>query len=87
MSGDDKLPISLVAHTVFCPRRAWLEAQGEQADSYAMTAGTLAHRRVDQPAESRPEVRRAVSVHSESPVSYTHLDVYKRQVPDAVDPG
>lgn len=66
MSGDDKLPISLVAHTVFCPRRAWLEAQGEQADSYAMTAGTLAHRRVDQPAESRPEVRRAVSVHSES---------------------
>ena len=24
--SEDPIPISLVAHTVFCPRRAWLEA-------------------------------------------------------------
>lgn len=63
---DELLPISLVAHTVFCPRRAWLEAQGEQADNYAMATGTLAHGRVDTPSESRPGTQRAVQIHSEA---------------------
>lgn len=29
---QDILPLSLVAHTVFCPRRTWLEAAGEHSD-------------------------------------------------------
>ena len=32
-AGREPLPISLVAHHVFCPRRAWLEAMGEKTDS------------------------------------------------------
>lgn len=49
LPGDDPLPISLVAYTVFCPRRAWLEAVGEGADSVAITSGTIAHKNVDKP--------------------------------------
>jgi len=60
----DVMPISLVAHTVFCPRRAWLEVQGEEADSLAITAGTLAHARVDDTTESRPGTERAMLIHS-----------------------
>lgn len=45
---DDSLPISLVAHTVFCRRRAWLESVGEEADSAAITIGTIAHQTVDK---------------------------------------
>ncbi|MGI5951124.1 MAG: CRISPR-associated endonuclease Cas1 [Brooklawnia sp.] len=44
----DSIPISLVAHTVFCPRRAWLEASGEVVESAAIDFGTRAHRRVDK---------------------------------------
>jgi len=47
---DDSLPISLVAHTVFCRRRAWLESVGEEADSVAITIGTIAHKAVDTPS-------------------------------------
>ena len=39
LSESDPIPISLVAHTVFCPRRTWLEAVGEKVDSEAMAAG------------------------------------------------
>lgn len=34
----DPIPISLVAHHIFCPRRAWLEAAGEQTDTHQMAA-------------------------------------------------
>ena len=64
MTELDVMPISLVAHTVFCPRRAWLEVQGEEADSLAITAGTLAHARVDDTMESRPGTERAMLIHS-----------------------
>ena len=64
MTELDVMPISLVAHTVFCPRRAWLEVQGEEADSLAITAGTLAHARVDDTTESRPGTERAMLIHS-----------------------
>lgn len=60
---EDPLPISLVAHTVFCPRRAWLESVGERVDSLAIDAGTDAHRRVDQRADDRPVARRSVEVY------------------------
>lgn len=59
----EPIPISLVCHTVFCHRRAWLEAAGEVVDSYQMEAGASGHRRVDDPANGRPGARRAVDVH------------------------
>ena len=43
----DPLPISLVAHTVFCSRRAWLEAAGETTPSFAIEHGVAAHGAVD----------------------------------------
>lgn len=61
-----ELPISLVAHHVFCPRRAWLEAMGEQTDTYQMAVGIDAHRRSDDPAASRPQQLRAVDIRDET---------------------
>lgn len=58
----DLIPISLVAHHVFCPRRAWLEAAGEQTDSYAMTAGSMAHTATDDPSTARGEQHRSIDV-------------------------
>lgn len=62
---SDTLPLSLVAHTVFCPRRTWLEAAGEHSDRVQIQAGLSAHRRVDDPTESRPGTWRSMAVHSE----------------------
>lgn len=45
---DDPIPISLVADYVFCPRRAWLEAQGEKVESAQMEAGTKDHKVADR---------------------------------------
>ena len=56
------IPISLVAHHVFCPRRAWLEAAGEQTDSRAMTAGALAHTATDDPCTGRGGQHRSIDV-------------------------
>lgn len=65
--GDSgPVPISLVAHHVFCPRRAWLEAMGETTDTHQMTVGTQAHRASDDPNSSRPDRRRSVDVASEA---------------------
>ena len=50
---EDFLPISLVLHTVFCERRAWLEANGESTLTYQMQAGDNAHEAVDTVAHSR----------------------------------
>lgn len=62
----EPIPISLVSHHVFCPRRAWLEAAGEQTDSFQMVAGALAHQASDDPAASRRDKIRAIDVgHSE----------------------
>lgn len=58
----DDIPISLVAHTVFCERRAWLEAAGEQVRSFAIESGTRAHRKVDQKQSSRVERKLTVDV-------------------------
>lgn len=48
-----ELPISLVAHTVFCERRAWIEAVGERVDSAQIESGLTAHSRVDRPEGTR----------------------------------
>lgn len=45
---DDPIPISLVAHTIFCPRRAWLEATGEKVESSQIERGNYDHRIVDR---------------------------------------
>lgn len=67
MSRDDErsLPISLVSHTVFCPRRTWLEAAGERVDSHAIEHGVAAHEHVDSWKGDRSARRRAVEVSSE----------------------
>ena len=59
---SDPLPISLVAHTCFCPRRAWLEAAGERVDSEAMAEGSIAHGQVDRRDDDRTLARRSVEV-------------------------
>ncbi|MGW0036106.1 CRISPR-associated endonuclease Cas1 [Gordonia sp. NPDC003376] len=59
------LPISLVAHTVFCERRAWIEAVGEQVHSAQMEAGSAAHERVDRPADNLRESRSVDVVHNQ----------------------
>lgn len=60
--GSDPIPISLVAHHVFCPRRAWLEAMGETTDTRQMAVGTAAHSTSDDLTSSRRRRLRAVDV-------------------------
>ncbi len=62
----EPIPISLVAHHVFCPRRAWLEAAGETSDSHQLAVGLAEHTASDDPAASRPRRLRAVEVASTS---------------------
>lgn len=64
MVNDDDLTIGLVAHHVFCPRRAWLEEHGERTDTAQMATGTVDHAAVDDPSTSRSTRLRAVDVHS-----------------------
>jgi CRISPR-associated protein Cas1 len=61
---DDDLTIGLVAHHVFCPRRAWLEAHGERTDTAQMATGETDHAAVDDPSTSRTARLRAVDVRS-----------------------
>ena len=63
-SAGDELPISLVMHTVYCPRRAWIESNGEKTDTSQMQEGQSAHRRVDDPKTSRGTQQRAVTISS-----------------------
>ena len=58
----DPIPISLVVHQVFCPRRAWLEAAGEQTDTFQVAVGVAAHAVSDDPSRSRPADLRSVEV-------------------------
>lgn len=62
--AEDSITIGMVAHHVFCPRRAWLEAHGERTDTAQMAVGEVDHRAVDDPATSRPRRLRAVDVSS-----------------------
>ncbi|MDO5645263.1 MAG: CRISPR-associated endonuclease Cas1 [Dermabacter sp.] len=57
------VPIGMVAHWQFCPRRAWLEGAGERAEySGQMADGTAAHRRVDEATTRDAATVRAVDV-------------------------
>lgn len=63
-ADGEPLPISLVAHHVFCPRRAWLEAMGEKTDTHQMAVGPDEHHASDDPAASRAGRLRAVEIAS-----------------------
>jgi CRISPR-associated protein Cas1 len=63
-ADGEPLPISLVAHHVFCPRRAWLEATGEKTDTHQMAVGLDEHHASDDPAASRAGRLRAVEIAS-----------------------
>jgi CRISPR-associated protein Cas1 len=52
-----EIPISLVAHTVFCERRAWIEAAGEQVIHLQVEAGLAAHATVDLPRADQVRTR------------------------------
>ena len=51
-------------HTVYCPRRAWIESNGEKTDTSQMQEGQSAHKRVDDPKTSRGTQQRAVTISS-----------------------
>lgn len=77
---DASLPISLISHHMFCPRRAWIEAAGEQlTTSYAMAAGDTAHRRVHDRDESDPRTIRAMEVYSSRFGFHGTLDAAERR--------
>lgn len=65
MSVEDPLPISLIAHTVFCERRAWLESVGETVPSIAIEEGVAEHAAVDARKDDRARSRRSVAISSE----------------------
>lgn len=54
--------ISLAAHHVFCPRRAWLESVGEVTDTRQVAVGVAAHGRTDDASTARREQVRAVDI-------------------------
>ncbi len=62
VADAEPITIGLVAHYDFCPRRAWLEVQGERTDTYQMAVGTERHAPVDDSHGSRKEVLRALDV-------------------------
>lgn len=63
--GPETLRIGLVAHHVFCPRRAWLEVHGEKTDTGQMAVGVDDHAAVDDPTTSRTTRLRAVDLRSQ----------------------
>lgn len=67
MTGDDGqlIPISLVAHHVFCPRRAWLEAVGERTDTEQVAIGLRDAGPSDDPSSARAHRIRALSIESQ----------------------
>jgi CRISPR-associated protein Cas1 len=61
---NESIPIGLVAHHVFCPRRAWLEVHGERTDTAQVAVGDRDHGPVDDETTSRAQVLRRVEVSS-----------------------
>lgn len=72
---QQEIPLSLVAHTVFCARRAWLEAAGERTDTWQMQRGHSAHRRSDAPEASDAFSHRALPVLHEGLGIFGRCDV------------
>lgn len=64
MTEQEPIPIGVVAHHAFCPRRAWLEVHGERTDTAQMAVGVRDHAAVDDGTTGRPERLRRVEVGS-----------------------
>ena len=64
-SEDDPIPISLVVHQAFCPRRAWLEVMGERTDTAQVATGITEHGGTDDTSTSRAARLRGVDVRSD----------------------
>lgn len=78
-----ELPISLVAHTVFCERRAWIEAAGEQVVHSQIEAGIAAHVTVDAPRTAQRRTR-SVDVSHEALGVVGRCDVVRTETGDTV---
>ncbi|MGH3260416.1 MAG: CRISPR-associated protein Cas4, partial [Trebonia sp.] len=65
MSDDEPIPISLVVHQAFCPRRAWLEATGERTDTAQVATGVAEHGGTDDAGTSRAARLRGIDVRSD----------------------
>jgi CRISP-associated protein Cas1 len=65
LTDDDPIPISLVVHQAFCPRRAWLEVMGEQTDTAQVATGVAEHSGTDDASTSRTARLRGVDVRSD----------------------
>lgn len=65
MPAGEPIPVSLVVHQAFCPRRAWLEVMGERTDTAQVAAGIAEHSGTDDRTTSRAAVLRGVDVRSD----------------------
>ncbi len=74
---NEQIPISLVAHQAFCPRRAWLESVGEKSDSAQVQVGTTSHIKVDDPASRRKDGISSVDIFHDGWGVTGRLDVLK----------
>lgn len=84
-ASPEPITIGMVAHYVFCPRRAWLEAVGERTDSFQVAVGLSAHARTDDPSRSRTMRTRAVDVVNESWGYYGRCDTVVRSTDDLIE--
>jgi CRISPR-associated protein Cas1 len=74
----EELTVGLVAHFAFCPRRAWLEAEGEKTDTAQMAIGTVEHQVTDDPGRGRARVDRGVDICHETLVYTGRCDTIER---------
>lgn len=65
MEDQDVIPISLVSDYLFCPRRAWLELQGEKVGSAQIQVGLSRHRRIDNAPNRGSDEASSVEIRSE----------------------
>ncbi len=78
MDESDPIPISLVVQCCYCPRRAWLEAQGEQTDTFQMQAGTTSHERIDASVSFSETEASSIEIKSEQLGIVGKTDVVRR---------
>lgn len=80
MEDQDVIPISLVSDYLFCPRRAWLELQGEKVDSAQMQVGLSRHRRIDNAPNRGSDEASSVEIRRERLGVSGKTDVVRREM-------
>lgn len=80
MGDQNVIPISLVSDYLYCPRRAWLELQGEKVDSAQIQAGFSRHRRVDNVSSRGSDEASSVEIRSERLGVSGKTDVVRREM-------